>query len=489
MRLHDAVWRRSVLVRATLATLVVAGHAWLGGASPGHAQPSDIDPRRSLVVTEQPILERFSLQRVLDQLVAQSGVRGLTSLDLFHQWWDTQNPAPGNVAGPHCGDEKDAAGEPALNTYPYDCRPEPAEGGEVTSFPFPDTADNPGAYIPIGLFNRFDLAPADGSHCGEHRIVYARRSGIDEGTSRNLLIFEAMLPNPHPGQGIKGCFRIVKFWADLTKENSLFRRAEALERFYFRGVANIPPVVHVHHYGNNALGAGQIRTNQFMQPEAPRNWTLREFKLLRTCAGAACTALTMVPVANKENPFGPLFDPMGSHPRARRFRQHFVGHVPTLAAGSVADIAFTDPVNDYNSGQSQASSANTETDYLVHFGAVPSDLRDAIEAALDDLGSGRNGLTADHIVARAQALSCAGCHQRNNGMRLGGGLVWPPSLGFTHVTERETETVDGVTRFLISEALTTTFLPKRKQVLDDFMNDRPLNVRSPKSPIGGRRTH
>lgn len=151
MRSDRALRRRSFLMRATLATLVVAGHAWLGGATPGHAQQSDVDPRRSLVVTEQPILERFPLQRVLDQLVAQSGVRGLTSLTLFQQWWDTQNPGPGLGLGPHCDDEKNATtGEATLNTFPYECREHPAEGGEAASDPFTNTAGNPGAYIPIG---------------------------------------------------------------------------------------------------------------------------------------------------------------------------------------------------------------------------------------------------------------------------------------------------------------------------------------------------
>jgi hypothetical protein len=65
---------------------------------------------------------------------------------------------------------------------------------------------NPGAYVPIGLFNRFDLAPASGSNCGEHRIVYARRSGMDlTQNHRNLLIFEAT-----QRQGLKGCHKIAK---------------------------------------------------------------------------------------------------------------------------------------------------------------------------------------------------------------------------------------------------------------------------------------
>jgi hypothetical protein len=117
----------------------------------------------------------------MDQLVEQSGVKGLTSLDLFHQWWDTQNPHPGLGLGPHCTDQVDGSGNPILNGFPYACRPGPAEGGQITSNPFEDPDTNADAYIPIGLFNRFDLAPSAGTHCGEYRIVYAKRSGITEG--------------------------------------------------------------------------------------------------------------------------------------------------------------------------------------------------------------------------------------------------------------------------------------------------------------------
>src|SRR4051794_8397885 len=44
-----------------------------------------IDVRRSLAVTEQTILSRFSLQRVLTQLATQSAVPGLTATALFQQ--------------------------------------------------------------------------------------------------------------------------------------------------------------------------------------------------------------------------------------------------------------------------------------------------------------------------------------------------------------------------------------------------------------------
>ena len=80
----------------------------------------------------------------------------------------------------------------ARNGYPYDCRPDPSEGAEATRDPFTDESTSLDAYVPIGLFNRFDLAPFDGTHCGEYRIVYPRRSGMSDTGRRNLIIFEAV---------------------------------------------------------------------------------------------------------------------------------------------------------------------------------------------------------------------------------------------------------------------------------------------------------
>src|SRR4051812_6178194 len=119
-----------------------------------------VDARRSLAVTEQSILSRFSLERVLTQLATQSGVPGLTALQLFQQWWDTQNPGPGAYAGPHCNDSVDAAGTSLLNGYPYLCRAT-AEGAQASCNPFQTGSSC--AYVPIGLFNRFDQAPENGA--------------------------------------------------------------------------------------------------------------------------------------------------------------------------------------------------------------------------------------------------------------------------------------------------------------------------------------
>jgi hypothetical protein len=445
----------------------------VGSAATLHA--AQIDPRRSLVVTEKKILARFSFERVMNQLVAQSGVEGLTALELFNQWWDTQNPPPGLPSGPNC--------KGTLNGFPYDCRPAPAEGVQAGTDPFtPGTNDD--AYLPIGLFNRFDLAPADGAHCGEYRIVYAKRSGIETGTQRNLLIFEAILPNPHPQQELEGCKEIVDFWAELSKTNDINQRADDLERLYFQGLEDVEPVVHVNHYGDNPNQAGQVRTNQFMQNN-PFVWSLREFKLKRTCSGRRCRAMQFIPVTDKVNPFGLLHNADSEEPKALDYQTHFLTQVADLAANSVTGIRFAVP-DEFNSGQSQASGSD-ETDYLVHFEDTTNRSFEAgIQAKLTEIGS---PLAPAEIVQRALSQSCAGCHQLLNNADIGGGLTWPASLGFTQVTERETEAGDGDTRFKISPALLNVFIPQRQQIMEDYLNSKLKKPKNRRDTLSGRKTH
>jgi len=444
-----------------------------------------IDARRSLAVTDAPILARFAFARVMNQLATLAGDSGLTGIALFRQWWDTQNAIGTNsIAGPHCDDEV-VAGVPSINGYPYTCRPAPQEGRQVGCTSFEAAGCR---YIPIGLFNRFDLAPVDGSHCGEYRIVFANQNGVTNALDRNLLIFEATLPNPTPGAGLAGCLPIAQFWAGLSSVPNTTVRADRLERFYFNGLsARIPAVVRPEHYGNNAASRGQVRTNQFLGFDGvdPKVWSLREFKLQRDCPSCA---MQFTPVPDGVNPFGPLFAPTSSLPQKANFDAAFPSQVASLAATTVSGIGMRlSPA--FDSAQSQASGSD-EMRYLLHFSG-PSGLRTAIGAALANIGS---SLTADDIVARAQAMSCAGCHRFNNGadnqgLDIGGGLTWPPSLGFTHVTEQQTEQVGGVQRFRISPALINVFLPQRAEILRRFVAGEPMPPVPPGLPIGGRATH
>jgi hypothetical protein len=445
--------------------------------------PPHIVPRRSLAITEQPILARFPLARVLDQLIATSGVSGLTSTRLFQQGWDIFNHGPGLGAGPHCDDTVSAELGPVLNGYPYTCRPSPAEGAQATCDPF--AAGSTCAYIPVGLFMRFDLAPEDGRHCGEYRIVYAKVTGRTDPLDRALVIFEAAMRNPHVNQGLRGCKKLVAQFAELSDEPDLAARADLLEEIYFDGWREFDPVVQWSNYGDNPLDAGQIRTNQFVQPSAPRIWSLRELKLRKVC-GATCT-LQLVPVTDKVNPFGPLF---ADGPTLTPFQAELVDRVPMLAGASVGAIALN-VTDTFNTGQSQAAGAVLETQFAAHFappGATGSPFRTALTTRLADLGS---TLTPDHIVARAQAMSCAGCHRFSNNAPIGGNLVWPPSLGFVHVSERDAdlEVVDGVTRYKLSIALTDHFLPDRASLVTSYLLDLPRPTRPPEAPIGNRWSH
>lgn len=416
--------------------------------------PRSIDPRRSLFVTELQALRPFSLQRVMDQLAAQTGQAGLTGIDLFRQLWDTQNPAPGVGEGPHCGDEVDASGRPALNSYPYDCRPAPAEGqqAECTSF------DEPGCqYQPIAVVNRFDLASADTSTCGEYRIIHAKQGSGP--LDRNFIIWEAALPNPVPRLGRQGCRRLAAYWGLLSRVSDIDVRSAWLERFYFKGLSGVRPVVHINHYGRN--GHGQVRTNQFMQSGGGFIWTLREFKLVD---GGAGSGWLLDPSPDAVNPWGGLFSPGSTHAQTDAFVSFLPTQLGGLAASNLNGIVMEVP-DEFNSGQSHAS-GSIDTSYLAQFGTGDSALRTAL---LDALAAAGLSLTPEQIVARAQTQTCAGCHQLSAGADLGGGLIWPASAGFTHVNEQATENVDGLDRFLISDALQNVFLPERKRILETFL--------------------
>jgi hypothetical protein len=166
-----------------------------------------------------------------------------------------------------------------------------------------------------------------------------------------------------------------------------------------------------------------------------------------------------------------------------------VTQVEGLAAADLNAIRFDVP-DTYNTGQSQASGP-PENDYLEHFtSAADQSVRDTIQDALTLINS---NLTPDEIILRAESQSCAGCHRLLNngsaGTALGGGLIWPPSLGFTHVTERQMEVVDGQERFLISPALISTFLPQRQKIMEDYLNNKLKKPKKPKETLSGHKTH
>jgi len=420
--------------------------------------PHDVDPRRSLFVTELDVLEQaFSLEDLLTHLAADFANPVVDAKFLWKQLWDTQNQAPGVGIGINCDDQLDAAGNPAINDFPIQCPRN--EGGEIHANPFDPNLSS--FYELIGLVNRLDAAPADGANCGEYRAIFARSGG-----SRNLIIFEAVLPNPNPGCGLDGCKDVAEFWERLSRINSPARRAAALRRFYLDGFPSrdIDAVMRAAHFN---LGAGQIRTNQFMTGPEPQLWQLREFKLVQVCPIVGDCFPLVAPVTVKQNPFGELFDETSTEARVRDFQRHYLTQVENLAQGGIHDFFAVAP-DRFNAGQS--NSQGTENNYPSHFANSPH-FRSALDTRLNQLGS---SLSPIHLVRRSMANSCAGCHQLNNSgpaSDLGSGIVWPPSLGFVHVSENQTDMINGSEHFAISPALEDVFIPRRERVFERYLDE------------------
>lgn len=139
----------------------------------------------------------------------------------------------------------------------------------------------------------------------------------------------------------------------------------------------------------------------------------------------------------------------------------------------------------FNSGQSHAS-ASIESALALQLGFQASAFRDAIQARLAQAGS---PLSVNDVVQRAQTQTCAGCHAISDFAPLGGGLAWPPALGFVHVSERFTEQGPAGPRFEISPALREVFLPRRLAILSDFVGGLPLPRRPGQTTLGGALTH
>lgn len=438
-----------------------------------------IDDTRSLAVTEQAILDKtFSFERVMTQIAATSLDPTDTKERLYREWFDTQNDARSAVTldARHCDEITTASGQALFNDFPYQCPR--AEGQLASTDPYRTPETNPDAYIPIGLFNRFDLAQSGnryggGGHCGEYRIIFAKRSGAGGVSGRNLIIFEGILPNPAPHKGFSACAPVADFWASLSSIRSTSARQSLLEAFYFDGLPGFEPVVKAAHYG--PLG-GQIRTNQFVE----RDWNLREFKFDEGCPiikpidpiklDPSLPTLDLTPRQEpcraqivqdtvKVNPFGPLFD-VNSPSFDPAFEQFFAAQTPSLA---VADINAFNMADDERFNPAESDSQLPAPGVYDQQLGTSGSLHAAINAALPPA----SGLTPTHIARRAKALSCAGCHELSNNDDLGAGIRWPNSLGFVHVSEFAS---NG--SFPISPALSNVFLPHRRQVLTDFIQSQ-----------------
>lgn len=422
-------------------------------------QIATLDLRRSFVITDAALLEGFTFQRVLDQLVARGGVSNLTSAQLYRQWFDTQNPKPGmaDPAGPHCDDFL-TNGSPSFNSFPRRC---PTLDGALAASPF--TADE---YFPIALVNRFDQTPADGSNCGQYRLIFARRVSAPPVIAPSFLqprlhiIFEPVLPNPRPSTGLAGCRAVAEFWAGLTNIDSPTERRAKLEAFFFDGITGFPPAID----SGNFVGGGGIRTTQVANDTRVRMY---QFRLVKECT-PECT-LQMRPDTLQNFPFGPLFDSSQNLPLTKAFQDAFVEQVPNLAVRDVNEYFMDIPPTFL-----MAESDPLDNQLVFLFDqpfdkgkAVNPGFNDRIQEKLTSIGS---TLTPDQIILRAETQNCVGCHAEPG--PVGEGVVFPRSVDtLQHVADNATEPGElGKPRFVISSAMRDVFIPHRMKILIDFLN-------------------
>jgi len=427
-----------------------------------------LDDRRSFAVTDKAILDGFSFERVLTTLTAGTQT---SPVQLYQQWLDTFNAKPGLVSanGPHCDDFL-ADGASSFNGFPRRC-PVP-EGLFANEQPF-----TPSRFIPIGITNRFDLAPADGSNCGQYRLIFARPSPAFQDMFH--IIFEAVLPNPNPAAGLSGCRPVAEFWAGLSAVGSMDERRAQLEMFFFQGLPGFSPVVRAENYG----GAGGIRTSQRTGALGPRMY---QFRATRDCTAGDCR-ITMRPDALENMVFGTLFDAHLDTPQARRFRDNFVTQVSTLAVRDVNEYFMNVP-SEFLMAESNPS--DTVPLFLVvepftQGLSTPAgmDFNNRIAAELTRIGS---TLTPSQVVLRADTQGCIGCHSVSG--PVGEGVEFPrPGNSRQHLDEHVVENGEGgvASRFAISPAM-QVFIPHRMQVLRDFINSGKPPVHS--ATVGGGRT-
>ena len=468
----------------------------------------DVDFHRTLFVHDDATLSagNFSLRRTLQKLSTDvsASVPGTTPETIFRQFMDTQNDTPNQVTAgnPHCSDNSGK-----INGFPFNKCPRP-EGIEATGTAADVNNRIDNDYKPIALVNRIDLADKGWRNCGEHRVVYGKNTG-----AKNLIIFEAVLPNPKPGCR-SGCRDVIDFWLDLSSDSSPPSRAVKLENFYYNGLPGFQSVVHTSHYSSGVSsvyggsGSGQIRTNQFLfrtgMGQGP--WTLKEFKTFLSCAGGVCD-YDILPNSVKVNPYGLLWNRdvatgavVPALPLANSYATPIAG-LAALATNFQADVLAQVTLDklanpDINSIgyevklDKDAAESQSQGPVIDHY---PNQFNAAADATfrnnLNVLAAGF-GLTGAQIVNRATANSCAGCHLPNgfgltNPNSIGPGTSWPSALAFVHVDTPPLVSLVGepgfdpaqfggnTQGFNISPALLNSFLPARR---NNFTNIANMNV-------------
>ncbi len=446
----QSIISRSFLILLSITVVSLVG---CGKKKPGYEDPKPVTiNEKSIAIHNIDALAKpFAFAKTMDQVVATAGGAPTTSVAMLKSVVDSfaENAFVHPISG-----------------KTIDVKPRPLESaidpGDLLNPISPD------GMIPVGLFNRFDLAPADGSNCGEYRIVYAKKSGgrLD----RMTMIFEARVPNPNPSKGLAGCASITDYWAERSNDATIAQVVAALEQLYYKGIPSVEPVVQAENYG---LPMGQLRVNLFKTPnpgEVP--WALREFLVSFDSDGRA----VFKPEPVDDSPTVSLFRAVSgsssvfSEEDRNHFHTSFLGQSlcnlvnpdrinKNISADDIINgiSAGYDPrFNDFESiSQGNDDNPATDTDPQL-LNQVQTRL-----AALSDL----SGVSSTQLMNRAGTMTCGGCHQfsaeaGNND--LGNKAIWPASLGFVHIDE------SGA----LSPLLNEVFIPKRIKIAQQFKENR-----------------
>ncbi|MEA2491211.1 MAG: hypothetical protein QOH21_3003 [Acidobacteriota bacterium] len=435
---------------AALALLVAAKRRAVGIG----ATVPELSRQRSFAISDTAILSAFTFERVLAQLAARSGVTGATAEGLYRQWWDTQNPRPGrDAAMPHCDDEL-TNGKPSHNGFPRRC---PTAEGVLANEPY-----RPEDFFAIAITNRFDLADANGAHCGQYRIVFAHRN---EPPAEPLhIIFEGALANPNPAAGLAGCRPVAQFWADLSAVGSVDERRLRLERFFFDGITGFAPVVDPAHYRHAPAGIRTLQSRAGSQ-------RFYQFRIITENG-----RLIMKPDVLENLPFDRLFDASVPGERGERFRAELLRNVSTLSTRDVNLYHMAIPA-EFLMVESDPDVGDDEPAFIysIPFNrSLNSSAGLAFrEAILTELQTSGSALVPEKIIMRAETQNCVGCHSIRGDV--GDGVTFPPSLGNNqHVSDIEV----AAGRFGISRAMEEVFIPHRMQILREFLQSGKAPVHS-----------
>ncbi|MFK3967940.1 hypothetical protein ACI2KT_30670 [Ensifer adhaerens] len=519
------------IFRSTLITLVATGISTIAAAQNFKVCTTDaggvLQPKfgvvPSLVVHSDTIMDLqrsalglpgdagervFSFKRTITNILSSAGsVSDLAAAEAFLQTMiGTFQPA-----------NEFALNAAAGVNMPFDFRPNEAQ--MVPAALLDETS--PFGMKPLAVFNRFDLAPDNWAHCGEHRIIFGKElaATAPPGSPRFLMIFEASVPNPAPEKGADGCRPIAEFWAKLSDPQlSPTEIARRLSAFFYEGRTspNLPkpdllgPVISYQNLGGDG-GRGQVRGNLFME----QRWQLREWLTQRTFSTSG--SLAFVPTTVKANPLAELYRDNvsiltkggGAIPNLKvavdllhgQFVQALTNSIGKGLLSETSDkhrnLVLSLPSFDLGSAAGSEVTADTvllntiglnNDDKFNEFQSVSQGPEDVpgqpaaqsltLRMLLDAFAALPNNdvppQNAQILLNRATAASCGGCHMtaaKSQGFSGPGvpvlrradntELLWPDVAGaFVHVNE---------TTRTLSPALREAFLPFRRYVLARFV--------------------